>query len=93
MKQHQGTHNLDCLTNDCFESKRLMNALIDGDLSELDTAVVTGHLAGCEKCTEYYNQLKFVVDIAMTLGEVPMPDDVSTRLNDFLRENIKSTKM
>ena len=91
MKQYQGIHNLDCLTNDCLESKKLMNALLDGDLNELDTAVVTGHLAACGKCSEYYNQLKFIVDTAMTLGEIPMPEDVSMRLNDFLRENMNRT--
>ena len=89
MKQYQGLHNLDCLTDDCLESKKLLNALIDADLNEQDTAVVTKHLEVCEKCAEYYNQLKFIVDTAMTLGDIPMPNDVSVRLNDFLRENIK----
>ena len=89
MKHNQEIHSFDCLPDDCLESKKLLNALIDNDLSEQDAAVVARHLEACEKCAEYYNQLKFIVDTAMTLGDIPMPNDVSVRLDDFLRANMK----
>ena len=73
----------------CSVSKRLLNDLIDAELDAHSALSVTKHLEVCAECAEYYNQLKFIVDTAMTLDEIPIPDDVSERLNDFLRENIK----
>ena len=89
MKHHHiEIPKLDC-SNDCSAAKKLLNAFIDTELEEQDAASVTGHLETCAECAEYYNQLKFIVDTAITLDEIPMPDDVSKRLNDFLRENMK----
>ncbi len=53
----------------CTESMLLMNAYIDGEISERELKRLESHLASCEACTVEFEELKFMKS---TMEEMPM---------------------
>jgi len=60
----------------CEETRLRISALIDGELSGDDAAAVLSHLAGCDACSWFRQDLDRVRRAAASLGPIAPPDHV-----------------
>ncbi len=73
----------------CKISFSQLNDYLDDELDVVDKVLVEKHLQKCRFCRNQFNQLKQIVDTAMSLSEPNLPDDVSQRLDDCLKDLYK----
>ena len=52
----------------CADALELMTDHLEGALSEVDAARMRAHLAGCEACTVFLDQLRATIEIVRTTG-------------------------
>ena len=57
----------------CQELVELVTDYLEGALDDRDVRAFEGHLAGCDGCTQYVEQLRTTIRIVGTLT----PDDLS----------------
>ena len=75
----------------CADALELMTDHLEGALSEADAERMRAHLAGCEACSVYLDQLRATIEIVRESGpseEFPVdPDRVDSLVDLFRRES------
>lgn len=71
---------------DCVEVVELVTAYLDGALDEATTARVREHLAACDGCAEYVEQMRVTADIVSTVDEEQLEPGVRARLLAAFRD-------
>jgi anti-sigma factor RsiW len=72
----------------CIELVELATDLLEGELSDEDRARVSRHLAGCDGCTTYVEQLRRTIAAAARLA----PDAVGTQVLERLQSAHRSLR-
>ena len=62
----------------------LVSALLDGELSPQETALVERHLAGCPSCRELLEDYRVIATSTASLATPPVAADLRTRINHRL---------
>jgi anti-sigma factor RsiW len=70
----------------CAEFVELVTAFLDGALDPATEARVVDHLAGCDGCERYLDQVRQTVRATGTLTGDELPADVRDRLLAAFRE-------
>jgi predicted anti-sigma-YlaC factor YlaD len=69
----------------CHEVVELVSDYLEGALPAEDRRRVEEHLAGCEGCTRYLEQMRETIRITGMLTEEQIPDDQKASLLDAFR--------
>jgi anti-sigma factor RsiW len=69
----------------CKEVVELVNDYIGGAMSASDRERFDQHLAECDGCTTYVQQMKTTIALTGRLGEDAVPDDVKRDLLEAFR--------
>ena len=72
----------------CQELVELVTDYLEGALDERDVRAFEGHLAGCDGCTEYVEQLRTTIRITGTLS----PDDLEPEVESELLQAFRDWK-
>jgi anti-sigma factor RsiW len=72
----------------CQELVELVTAYLDGDLSRTDRRRFERHIAGCDHCTAYVEQMRLVIDATGSLSE----DDLEPAAREELLEAFRGWK-
>jgi anti-sigma factor RsiW len=74
----------------CADALELMTDHLEGALSKADAERMRAHLAGCEACSVYLDQLRATIEIVRGVGpseEFPVdPDRIDSLVDVFRRE-------
>ncbi|MBS7527321.1 DUF4349 domain-containing protein [Fusibacter paucivorans] len=70
----------------CDQYKTLMNAYIDGDITEAQIKELEQHVAHCESCMIEFEELKYVKTLLDEEVLMPLPNDFDERLHQRLLE-------
>ncbi len=73
----------------CQEVIHELSNYIDGDLDPALKRELEKHLKNCSDCQLIVNQTKKTIEIFCDSELVELPAEVSTRLHDALRRNLK----
>jgi ferric-dicitrate binding protein FerR (iron transport regulator) len=65
---------------------RQLAALVDGELASRDTQRVEGHMAGCERCREDRDNIRFGMSMLDRLPIAAAPDAIWTSIEATLRQ-------
>jgi anti-sigma factor RsiW len=75
----------------CADALELMTDHLEGALSEADAERMRAHLAGCEACSVYLDQLRATIELVRETGpseEFPVdPERVDSLVDLFRRES------
>ncbi|MFI5091165.1 MAG: anti-sigma factor family protein [Terriglobales bacterium] len=74
----------------CREMVELMTDYLEGTLSPADRARFEEHIAGCDGCTAYLEQLRATRKVLGKLADEPIPEPVKAELLKAFK-NWKST--
>jgi anti-sigma factor RsiW len=69
----------------CHELVELVTAYLDGALPPRDRARFETHIAGCENCTAYLQQMRASIRLTGTLREESIPAEAKWHLLDTFR--------
>jgi anti-sigma factor RsiW len=72
----------------CADALELMTDHLEGAMSDADAARMRAHLAGCEACQVYLDQLRATIEIVRTTGpteEFPLDPQRVEALADLFR--------
>ena len=69
----------------CEEYEVWISAFLDGELSGEDRSELMQHMAVCQTCQRYFDDLVAVHD-ALEQEEAPVPEEFGTQLMDRVRE-------
>ena len=69
----------------CRQVVELMTDYIEGTLAPADRARFEEHIAGCDGCTAYLEQMRITRRIVGRLADVPMPQSVERELVEAFR--------
>ena len=69
----------------CLEVLDLLTEYLEGALAPEDCARVAAHLAECEGCARFLEQLTSTIEVTATLREDEVPDDVRESLHAAIR--------
>jgi anti-sigma factor RsiW len=69
----------------CKEVVELVTDYLSSSLPDGDRARFEAHLAGCEPCTAYLQQMRATVELTGRLDESALPDDLKRGLLDAFR--------
>jgi anti-sigma factor RsiW len=72
----------------CQELVELVTAYFDGDLSRTDRRRFERHIAGCDHCTAYVEQMRLVIEATGSLSE----DDLEPGAREELLEAFRGWK-
>jgi anti-sigma factor RsiW len=72
----------------CQELVELVTAYFDGDLSRTDRRRFERHIAGCDHCTAYVEQMRLVIEATGSLTE----DDLEPAAREELVEAFRGWK-
>jgi anti-sigma factor RsiW len=64
----------------CQELVELVTAFFDGSLSRRDRRRFEAHIAGCEHCTAYVEQMRLVIQATGRLTEEDVPPEAREEL-------------
>ena len=64
----------------CQEVVELVTDYLNGAMAALDRARFEAHLAECEACTAYLQQMRTTIELSGRLDEGALPDDVKREL-------------
>jgi anti-sigma factor RsiW len=64
----------------CRQVVELMTDYIEGTLAPAERARFEDHIAGCDGCTAYLEQMRITRRIVGKLADVPMPQSVEREL-------------
>lgn len=77
----------------CREILEKLSEYIDEEIDPKICDDIEKHMEGCSPCIAFLNTLKKTVKLYNTAGkEVSIPDNVHTKLHDFLKKNCGSKK-
>lgn len=74
------------LSLSCCEIELLLDSYLD---SEMDVSLrerFEKHLNSCTECMSLVLECEQIMELARTLGDKPIPDDIRTRLKSYLEE-------
>ena len=69
----------------CRQVVELMTDYIEGTLAPAERARFEDHIAGCDGCTAYLEQMRITRRIVGKLADVPMPPPVERDLLEAFR--------
>lgn len=69
----------------CRELVEMVSGYLEGTLPAVQTAAVRAHLAECEDCTTYVEQMRTTVGLLGQLCDDDLPDELRLRLRDSYR--------
>jgi anti-sigma factor RsiW len=69
----------------CRQVVELMTDYIEGTLAPAERARFEEHIAGCDGCTAYLDQMRITRRIVGRLADVPMPQSVERELLEAFR--------
>jgi len=72
----------------CRDVVRLMGDYQDQELSTTLKARIDSHIRSCDCCQEFKNSYEATVELAATLGEHEVPNDVQNRLRKSLNQKL-----
>ena len=70
----------------CQQWVELVTRYLDGSLPPGLTKAIDRHLADCEHCTEYLEQMRATIALTGQLPGEPVPDEVADALDAAFRE-------
>jgi anti-sigma factor RsiW len=70
----------------CQELVELVTDYLEGALDDRDLRAFEGHLAGCDGCTEYVEQLRATIRIVGTLSPDDLTPDAEAALMQAFRD-------
>lgn len=70
----------------CQELVELVTDYLEGALGERDRRAFEGHLAGCDGCTEYVEQLRVTIRLTGTI----VPEDLSPQAETALLQAFRN---
>ena len=70
----------------CQQAVALMNDYLDGGLSRRDQRRLRKHLAGCDACQAFLDQLRLTTAASAAVTPDEVPPDVMTALTDVFRK-------
>ena len=68
----------------CKETIELLCEFLEATLSPELAAEIERHLADCPPCRAYLNTYRRTRDLTGQVGQVEMPEELKTRLREFL---------
>lgn len=74
----------------CKDSINLLLDFLDGELTPEDTQHLREHLQGCSPCVDFLRTYRATPGLCKRALAQKMPQEMSTKLTDFLRSKIKS---
>jgi anti-sigma factor RsiW len=75
----------------CQELVELVTDYLEGALDDRDLRAFEGHLAGCDGCTEYVEQLRATIRIVGTLSPDDLTPDAEAALMQAFRDWTRSS--
>ena len=69
----------------CRQVVELMTDYIEGTLAPAERARFEEHIAGCDGCTAYLDQMRITRRIVGRLADVPIPQSVERELVEAFR--------
>ena len=64
----------------CAEVVELVTSYLEGGLSEADRARFDAHIAGCDGCTNYLDQMRVTIAVVGHVREEDLSDDAKAEL-------------
>jgi anti-sigma factor (TIGR02949 family) len=74
----------------CKDSISLLQEFLDGELSPEDTQHLREHLQGCAPCVDFLRTYRATPGLCKRAMAQKMPQEMSSKLTEFLRSKIKS---
>jgi len=74
----------------CKDSINLLLDFLDGELTPEDTQHLREHLQGCSPCVDFLRTYRATPGLCKRALAQKMPQEMSTKLTEFLRTKIKS---
>ncbi|KFE69086.1 anti-sigma factor family protein [Hyalangium minutum] len=74
----------------CKDSINLLLDFLDGELTPEDTQHLREHLQGCSPCVDFLRTYRATPGLCKKALAQKMPQEMSTKLTEFLRSKIKS---
>ena len=74
----------------CKDSINLLQDFLDGELSQEDTQHLREHLQGCAPCVDFLRTYRATPGLCKKALAKKMPQEMSSKLTEFLRSKIKS---
>ncbi len=74
----------------CKESIELLLEYLDGSMSPDEAEHLSKHLAACPPCVEFLKTYKATSGLCKRALAAKMPEELSRRLTDFLRQKTKA---
>jgi anti-sigma factor RsiW len=74
----------------CRDSINLLLDFLDGELTPEDTQHLREHLQGCSPCVDFLRTYRATPGLCKRALVQKMPQEMSTKLTEFLRSKIKS---
>lgn len=74
----------------CKDSINLLLDFLDGELTPEDTQHLREHLQGCSPCVDFLRTYRATPGLCKKALAKKMPQEMSTKLTEFLRSKIKS---
>jgi len=71
----------------CQDCVDLLADYLDGSLAEEQKAALEEHLSYCPPCITFMRTYRATTRVAKKHLAMAMPDEVSSRLHDFLKKN------
>lgn len=69
----------------CRDYEDRISAFLDGELSGPEQAELMEHMAACQSCQQYFDDLVAIHEAAMELEEVPAPEGFAQQVMDRVR--------
>jgi anti-sigma factor (TIGR02949 family) len=76
------------MTLTCRELIDVLDDYLDGRLAGEELDALERHLAGCEPCRAYLATYRRTRALGARAGRVEMPEEMKSRLRQFLRERL-----
>jgi anti-sigma factor RsiW len=74
----------------CKDSISLLQDFLDGELSPEDAQHLREHLQGCAPCVDFLRTYRATPGLCRRAMAKAMPQEMATKLTEFLRSKIKS---
>jgi len=74
----------------CKDSINLLQDFLDGELSPEDAQHLKEHLQGCAPCVDFLRTYRATPGLCKKALAKKMPQEMSSKLTEFLRSKIKS---
>jgi anti-sigma factor (TIGR02949 family) len=73
----------------CKKSVHLLREFLDGELAPEEEDHLREHLEACPPCVDFLRTYQATPGLCRRVLEARMPEELATKLSDFLRQKIK----